>query len=86
MAVRAERLAVGGGFDLERIVALKVWGADGTILYSPNRALVGRTFPVRGGLAKALSGDVVADITDLSEVENEYERARWSRTTCPTSP
>lgn len=63
----------------EHIVALKVWASDGTILYSPNRALVGRHFPVQGGLARAVSGDVVADITDLTEIENEYERARWSR-------
>ena len=63
----------------EHIVALKVWGPDGTILYSPNRALIGRRFPVESGLAKAVSGDVVAGLTDLSEVENEYERARWPR-------
>lgn len=63
----------------EHIVALKVWSSDGTILYSPNRALVGRRFPVRGGLARAVSGDVVADLSALTEVENEYERARWSR-------
>lgn len=63
----------------EHIVALKVWGTDGTILYSPNRALIGRSYPVESGLARSVAGDVVADITDLSEVENVYERARWSR-------
>jgi len=64
---------------VERIVALKVWRPDGTIAYSPNRALIGRRFPVEGGLARALSGEVAAEISDLSEAENEYERARWSR-------
>jgi signal transduction histidine kinase len=63
----------------ERIVALKVWGPDGTILYSPNRDLIGRAFPVEGGLAKSVAGEVSAEITGLQGVENVYERGRWTR-------
>lgn len=63
----------------ERIVALKVWSPDGTILYSPTRDLIGRRFPVEGGLAKAIQGQVAAEMSDLSEDENVYERSHWSR-------
>jgi hypothetical protein len=60
----------------ERIAAFKVWSPDGEILYSSDRSLIGRRFQVGAGLAGALNGDVVAGLTDLSEPENEYERAR----------
>lgn len=63
----------------ERIVALKVWGADGTILYSPTRDLIGLRFPVEGGLSTAFRGQVAAEMSDLSGGENVYERSRWSR-------
>ncbi|HEV8634294.1 MAG TPA: sensor histidine kinase [Chloroflexota bacterium] len=65
----------------ERIAAFKVWSPDGEILYSSDRSLIGRRFQVGAGLAGALNGDVVAGLTDLSEPENEYERARarWRR-------
>ncbi len=63
----------------ERIVAFKVWSLDGEVLYSPNRALIGRSFAVRGGLARALDGEVVAHLSDLGSPENEYERQQWKR-------
>lgn len=63
----------------QRIVALKVWSPVGEVLYSSNRSLIGRRFPVGAGLASALNGEVIARLTDLSEAENEYERARWGR-------
>ena len=57
------------------VVRVKVWAADGTILYSDQRALVGRRFSLppderllfrRGGAA--------ADLSDLTKPENQYER------------
>lgn len=63
----------------ERIVALKIWSPDGTILYSPTRDLIGMRFPVEGGLAKAVQAQVAAEMSDLAEVENVYERSHWSR-------
>jgi signal transduction histidine kinase len=63
----------------QQIVAFKIWSPDGKILYSPDRRLLGRTFPVDDELHAALGGAVVATVSDLSEAENEFERQRWSR-------
>lgn len=62
----------------DRIVALKIWRADGRVLYSSTKALIGRTFPVGEGLRVALSGDVHSELSDLKEYENEFERVKWS--------
>ncbi|HLB48177.1 MAG TPA: sensor histidine kinase [Anaerolineales bacterium] len=63
----------------QRIVAFKVWGGDGRILYSTNPALIGRKFPVSSPLAAAFAGEVHTEISDLVEPENEYEQNRWPR-------
>jgi signal transduction histidine kinase len=63
----------------QRVVAVKVWSVDGQILYSPNRELIGQRLPVDAELAASLNGAVAADITNLTEPENVYERERWQR-------
>jgi signal transduction histidine kinase len=63
----------------DRVVALRVWSPEGEVLYSPNRALIGRRFPIEGGLARATRGEVAAALSDLSGEENEFERRRWNR-------
>jgi signal transduction histidine kinase len=61
----------------QKIVAFKIWSADGHVLYSTNPELIGRQFPVDEGLAAAFEGRVHSEISDLSEQENEMERPRW---------
>jgi signal transduction histidine kinase len=63
----------------QNVVVFKVWSPDGRIVYSPDRRLMGRQFPVDAFLERSLEGDVTAEISDLDEPENEYERAGWSR-------
>lgn len=63
----------------EQIVAFKVWSTDGQVRYSTNRVLIGRSFPIRDELARALRGEIAVDLSDLSAPENEYERGRWKR-------
>ena len=63
----------------QSVVVFKVWSPDGRIVYSPDRRLMGRQFPVDPFLERSLEGDVTAEISDLEEPENEYERAGWSR-------
>jgi signal transduction histidine kinase len=63
----------------QRIVAFKIWRPDGTILYSADKALIGKSFPVEEGLAEALSGDVHSEISTLNSAENAAEAARWPR-------
>jgi signal transduction histidine kinase len=61
----------------ERIVALKIWSPTGTVVYSPNRSLIGQQFPLEGGLADAVTGNVVADMSVLEEAENVAERSQF---------
>ncbi len=63
----------------QRIVAFKVWGRDGRVLYSTDPGAVGRTFPITRGLGLALAGEVHSRISDLAELENEFERRQWRR-------
>jgi signal transduction histidine kinase len=63
----------------ERVVSFRIWTPDGVIVYSPNRVLIGEQFEPEGGLARALAGEVSAEMTDLSGLENSYERGRWDR-------
>jgi signal transduction histidine kinase len=63
----------------DRVVSFRIWTPDGEIVYSPNRALIGQRFEPEGGLARALAGEVSAEMTDLTGLENSYERGRWSR-------
>jgi signal transduction histidine kinase len=62
----------------QKVVAFKIWSSAGEVLYSPDRRLMGRHFEVDGGLQSALEGNVSAELSDLSEDENAYERERWS--------
>lgn len=63
----------------ERVVALKVWRPDGAIVYSPDRSLIGQRFAVEGGLAEALGGNVVAEMSSLEAAENAGESTRFDR-------
>jgi signal transduction histidine kinase len=57
-----------------RVVSVKVWSTDGTVLFSPDRALIGRNYGVDEDLGLALQGVVNANVTDLQDPENEFER------------
>lgn len=63
----------------QRIVAFKIWDSTGRVLYSPNAALIGRTFPIGEGLTAALQGKVHSEISELNQRENEFESSRWPR-------
>ena len=49
---------------------LKIWNRNGTVLYSDNHGLIGRTFDIEGDLQEALEGVSSADITDGHAPEN----------------
>ena len=63
-----ERLLVGG------VRRLKVWTADGTIVYSDEVRLLGERFPLGADeLAILREGGSEAEVSDLDEPENRYE-------------
>ena len=49
---------------------IKVWNSAGTIVFSDNHALIGRTFPIDDDLGEALEGVSSASITDGHDEEN----------------
>ena len=53
--------------DLRR---LKIWNRNGTVLYSDNHALIGRSFDIEADLRGALEGHASADISDGHAPEN----------------
>jgi len=63
----------------QQIVSFKVWSSEGQILYNPAQEQIGRLYGVGDDLAEALSGNVIASLTDLEDPENEYERQHWER-------
>lgn len=57
------------------VVRLKVWRADGVILFSDDHALIGRRFPMEEELRDAfVLQRPVSEVTDLQEAENVDER------------
>lgn len=68
-AVVRERVLDGG------IVRVKIWAADGTVLYSDEPRLVGARYALGDDeLAVLRDPATVAEVSDLSEPENVYER------------
>jgi two-component system, NarL family, sensor kinase len=60
------------GRDIARV---KVWAANGTIVYSDEPRLIGQRFDVDAEERETLeSGGTEAEVSDLDEPENRYER------------
>jgi two-component system, NarL family, sensor kinase len=60
----------------DRVVRVKVWAPDGTILYSDEPSLVGRHFGLAPSELQVLdTRSSAAQVSDLNEPENEFERS-----------
>uniref|UniRef100_UPI00286982B4 sensor histidine kinase n=1 Tax=Deinococcus sp. TaxID=47478 RepID=UPI00286982B4 len=58
------------------IVSIKIWAPDGRVVYGEN---AGQIFPVKEDLARAWTGAVSSEITNLSDSENASQRGRFHR-------
>lgn len=59
----------------EPVVAVRMWGEDGTIVYANDSRLIGRQFGLGEEELEILAeGGVEAELSDLSKPENEFER------------
>lgn len=58
---RALDETLGQGALGRRLVAMRLWSLDGTILYAQDDSLIGRRFPVTPALREAFAGNIVAD-------------------------
>ena len=54
----------------EEVRRIKVWNRSGTVIYSDNPALIGRTFDIDADLKEALDGAASASVTDGHDEEN----------------
>ena len=64
----------------EHIVALKIWGRNGRIVYdSSDPAAVGTVYAMQQALASAFSGEVRSRIVERAELKNVFGDSRWSR-------
>lgn len=73
-----DRLFVKGPLR-RKVVRFKLWGPDGSILYSSDHVQMGRRFAVGERLAAAFAGTVQTRISDLDDADNQFERERWPR-------
>ncbi|TJV47329.1 MAG: sensor histidine kinase, partial [Mesorhizobium sp.] len=63
---------LGQGALGKRLESVKLWRRDGTILYSTNKNLVGKRFPLSDNLRAAFAGDMVAELD--RHYDNQAER------------
>jgi two-component system NarL family sensor kinase len=76
-AIRVLDDLVLGQILAEPIVRVKLWSKDGTILYSDQRALIGRHFGLGDDeLALFRNHRADAELSDLTKPENRYERSQ----------
>src|SRR4051812_28208374 len=74
-ALRALDKAVHEGVLSDRVVRVKIWAADGRVVYSDKSALTGQRFPLGAEEVDALrTGSVIAHSSNLTAPENRYEQ------------
>ena len=64
---------LGQGALGRRLYSFRLWRKDGTILYSKEKDLVGKTFPPSDDLARAFTGELVANFDAVDDPESEAE-------------
>ncbi|WP_164923801.1 sensor histidine kinase [Sinorhizobium fredii] len=72
---RALDETLGQGALGNRLLAFRLWRADGTILYANEEAMVGKRFELSPELQAAFDGQVGAQFKPVDELDNETERA-----------
>lgn len=63
----------------QRLISFRLWRKDGTVLYSNDKALMGRRFAPNGDLQRAFSGEIVAHFDHADDEESTTERATGKR-------
>ena len=67
--------SAGLGLVAHDVRRIKIWGSDGTILYSDEPRLIGERFDLGGDEQEILEqGGTDAEVSDLSQPENRFER------------
>jgi signal transduction histidine kinase len=58
----------------KQIVTFRVWNTSGKVIFSTDQTIVGQTFPITEGLARAIGGEVNSEISQLEKAENVSDR------------
>jgi signal transduction histidine kinase len=75
VSARALDETLGQGALGRRLVSFKLWRSDGTVLYSNEKELVGKTFPMNDKLRQAFAGSLVARYAVAGDPESPKEQA-----------
>jgi len=57
-----------------QLVRIKLWSAQGEVLYSDQHQLIGQTFDIGDDLQEGLDGELTAEVSQLDKAENVDER------------
>lgn len=66
---------LGDGILGNRILEMRLWALDGTLLYSRNESLIGQRFSPSTGLAEARAGNIVANYNRFDALDDAAEPA-----------
>lgn len=58
----------------DSVISIKIWRADGTVIYSTNKDLIGQHF-ASSDVARAANGEIIAEYEDLISQESAYEQS-----------
>ncbi|MDQ0559378.1 signal transduction histidine kinase [Rhizobium mesoamericanum] len=72
---RALDETLGQGALGNRLLSFRLWRADGTVLYSNDKAVQGKRFELSDDLRTAFSGKMVAQFNRTDDAEDQVERA-----------
>ena len=61
----------------QHIVRVKIWNKSGLLIYSDEKELVGRYFPINEDLQQALDGQTVSSVSTLDKAENVLEKSQF---------
>jgi len=60
------------------IVRVKIWNRDGLLVYSDDKNIMGKVFPIEVDMQEAFSGEIATDISNLQEAENVDEQGIYT--------
>ena len=61
------------------IVRVKIWNLDGLLVYSDDKNIMGKTFPIDEELQEALRGEIATNVSNLQATENIGEQGLYPK-------
>jgi putative nucleotidyltransferase with HDIG domain len=61
------------------IVRIKIWNLDGLLVYSDDKNIMGKTFPIDEELQEAFRGEIATNVSNLQAEENIDEQGLYAK-------